>query len=251
MLLKLLKYELRASYARILAAFAVYTLIFLPSVLFFRQNELLLALLIMLGVVGLPVITFLTIFQRYNTNLYHSEGYLMFTLPVGGKKLLASKMLAAALWSLLLAVMSAAYLAVYFAAAGLWAKILPEVAKAALPPSFWLSLALGWVVSLFLGVLEIYFAISFSKLPVFRKFGVPVGFVAYFVLNSLPSVPVLLFGYFHPVRAAAATDGLRFVDMLRDMVPAFNGVQTAVNLVFAVGLFFATAWLLENKTSLR
>jgi len=90
MLLKLLKYEIKSSYGRFVVAFLLYILIASVLLIFFRNHETLNTSVLVFGIIALCVITFLTIFNRYNTNLYNSEGYLMLTLPVDGKMLMTS-----------------------------------------------------------------------------------------------------------------------------------------------------------------
>lgn len=249
MLLKLLKYEVKSSYARFVAVYAAYSVFFAITMIFLNRNSLVLGLLFVVGVVGLPLITFLTIFQRYNANLYGNEGYLMFTLPVSGKKLLFSKILSALIWSLLVTVMSAVYILIFLHVAGLWGDAVWELEKAKMPSEFWISLTLSAVVGFFLSLMEIYFSISVAKLPVWRKFGVVMGIVTYFVTNTLPSLPFLLFANMFSIHfTGEESEG---ISKLKTFFPTVNNFQTVVNLVFCFALFFATSYLIERRTSLK
>jgi hypothetical protein len=254
MLLKLLKYEFKSTYLKFLSAFAVYIVMSAVLLTFLKDHVWLTLFLISAGIIGLFVITFLELFQRYNANLYGSEGYLMFTLPVSSKKLLASKLISAFVW---IAALEIVAVAAVFAMACAYgdiksiSKVFEAIWKVRgeLPPYI-----ASIVVAVIATAVAICFSITVSKLPLWRKAGVVMGFVTYFAVNVIQSIPAYLFGQI--TAKTTLTSGGRS-QVLFDLAPtgqntmSFVWVEIGYTLLLCVGIFFATAALMDKKTSLR
>ncbi|HEX3027385.1 MAG TPA: hypothetical protein VHR42_09215 [Clostridia bacterium] len=250
MLLKLIKYEFKSSAVRFMAAFGAFTVIFGILLAFFRDHVVLLAAVFGCGLVALSVITFLTLFHRYNTNLYGNEGYLMFTLPVSGKKILLAKLISALFWSLVLGIATVIYIALYVCVMSPKFNLFQEILKLDIKPGTLIVCIVGIFVGLIVNILEIYFAISFSKLPVWRKFAVPAGFLVYIGANYLVSLPLAILSHVNQTSEIV----IRFNSLQLDRQDLFFSVnlyQLAFNILFSVVFFFATAFLLERKTCLK
>ena len=168
MLLRLLKYEIKSSYGRFIVAFSVYIIIAAVLMTFFREYETVTTAALIFGMVALTVITFLTIFTRYNRNLYGNEGYLMFTLPIDGKVILASKLISAFIWTVTLAIIivpSIIVLNLNYSESNIIKDTYNyfEINKA-----YTILFGIEYLINIFRSVLVIYFSISISKLQIGR-----------------------------------------------------------------------------------
>ena len=186
MLLKLIKYDFKSTYIKMLVTFAVFTLLCIivpPIIVPFQRIPafIYLALVIPIAIMALFILTLVFIFQRYNSNLYSNEGYLMFTLPTNGNKLLASKLIVAFVWitsGVLLMCGSFGIMAYVISFQPEVAKAMPEIlSKIRFGFSTVVMMIVEYLISTILCVLQIYFAISVSKLPLWHKCGVLMGFV--------------------------------------------------------------------------
>lgn len=244
MLLKLLKYELKSSYAKILAAFGIYVIINTVMMLLFKQHDILLFFISFVGLVVLWAMTFITLFQRYNTNLYGSEGYLMFTLPVRGRMLLLSKVISAFIWLTLLIIITVASVFMYsfYVENG---KIFDLLYKIKLNFSEIILFVIGYFINIIINVISIYFAITVSKMPVFRKFGVVMGIAAYFVVCFVSAIPAFFVVDKAPVKVNA--DSIHILSSAM----GFTYIQLLYDVALCVLIFFVTAYLCERRTSLK
>lgn len=107
MLGKLLKYELKATgrtfmpiYAAMLIAAAVTKLISALTAGGSEVPEFISAIVYSMILMGMFVMTFVVMIQRFHKNLLSDEGYLMFTLPVEPWQHIVSKLLISVLWNL-------------------------------------------------------------------------------------------------------------------------------------------------------
>jgi len=251
MLLKLLKYELKSTGSRFLVAFAVYIGVFAVLFTFFRDNVILTTVFTVSGLIALVVITMLTMFQRYNANLYGNEGYLMFTLPVKGRELLLSKLISTLIWMIALSIVGIASVVCFAFAYGHIESFNLDVFAQALLNNwpYFLLLAFEYFLSTLLTIISIYTSISVSKLPVWRKFGVPMGFVTYIAICFLQGIPIFIMGYFKPLSSTLHIEGFGIIRGTYSSVVIWT--QTGFIIIFCVGLFFGISYLLDKKTSLK
>lgn len=257
MLLKLLKYEFKSTGLRFLTSFAVYAVVIGVLLLFSispnQDLQTLSIFLICLCILGLFIVLFLTLFQRYNTNLYGSDGYLMFTLPVGGKKLLLSKLISAFVWVALycmvfsltislLAVRYGSIVSVSRVFAATWAV------RGEMPP--YLTAVIVYICFI---AMSIYFAITVSKLPVWRNAGVLMGIVACFAANLLLLIPYYVYKQIAWSTTFTENGVVRVVQHAEPAIQSYQVVwiDNAYVLALCIGLFFVTAYLIEKHTSLK
>lgn len=252
MLIKLLKYEIRASYVRFVGVFASFILLSAAAALYFRHEPQALGGVIATGITALCVITLVTLFQRYRANLYGPEGYLMFSLPVGSKKLLCSKLLAALFWS---GTLACVFLLAYFVVSyiqGARVIQLPGNIK-------WDEITLAKLVSVGLALLsvgvfillDLYFSISASMLPLWKKFAVPAGFIIYFVVQSMALLPYVILRRVLPSIFPFCNDILQQIRNNGVASMVADNSETLIYTGFCILLFFATSYLLEHKTNLK
>jgi len=108
MLAKLMKYELKATcrifppvYAALLVLAAVTRLLYSFNPRGTNNVPLFIsALLYLFILIGMFVMTFVVMIQRFYKNLLADEGYLMFTLPVETWKHITSKLLVSVIWNI-------------------------------------------------------------------------------------------------------------------------------------------------------
>jgi len=247
MLLKLLKYEIKSSYGRFVVAFLLYILIASVLLIFFRNHETLNTSVLVFGIIALCVITFLTIFNRYNTNLYHSEGYLMLTLPVDGKMLMTSKLISAFIWMFALALIIVPSILILIYCYSEQSLINETYKFIEMNKAYTIVFGIEYLLGLINTVFVIYFSISISKLQIWRKFGVLGGISTYFVIELLSSIPVLLFN--NSIGNTKSTTN--FSDMVQQYPINSIVFQCFFMLFTCVLLFLATSYLLNNRTSLK
>jgi len=104
-----------------------------------------------------------------------------------------------------------------------------------------------YLLNIFLNVLIIYFSISISKLPGWKRFSVLAGFVIYFVINILSSIPAFIFK--NVAIEAKTTAG--FNVLVKDNSIYNISMVCLFDLLIFIILFFATSYLLDNKTNLK
>jgi hypothetical protein len=274
MLLKLIKYDMKSTYAKILLTFLVFALVCIVAPLLLVQFQktgafVYVTLTGTFGCITMLVLIFIFLFQRYSSNLYSSEGYLMFALPTDGKRLLASKLLVAVIWFLLgsaLFVGGLAAVLYVFSFEPSFIKIFSKLFASMEINLNTVSCALvSYIAGSVLFIIEIYFSISFSKLAIWRKFGVLMGFVTFFAVNILESIPNLL-------NNGLSDFNKGFKEGVTYSVESYAGVSETINIgkiateayqwgnawrdvliasASCVVLFIATTWLLNRKTSLK
>ncbi|MPQ30221.1 hypothetical protein E4V42_02040 [Clostridium estertheticum] len=247
MLLKLLKYEIKSSYGRFIVAFSVYIIIAAVLMTFFREYETVTTAALIFGMVALTVITFLTIFTRYNRNLYGNEGYLMFTLPIDGKVILASKLISAFIWTVVLGLIivpSITILSLNYSDPSYIKNVYNYFEMNKL---YTVTIGIEYLLNMFRSVLVIYFSISISKLHIWKKFSVLAGFGTYFIIELLSSIPTIIFK--NVAMVSKTTRGLTV--LVKDYSIHNILIGCSFDLLIFIVLFFLTAYLLDNKTSLK
>ncbi|MEG1001036.1 MAG: ABC transporter permease, partial [Cellulosilyticaceae bacterium] len=111
MLGKLIKYEFKATGRTFLPLYGAILIVALVQRFFGRSSQELFEELNRIGdfatialvalFMALGVITLVVTIQRFQKSLLSDEGYLMFTLPVKTRSLIASKMIVATTWVIL------------------------------------------------------------------------------------------------------------------------------------------------------
>lgn len=257
MLRKLLKYEFKATGLRFLSSFAVYIVVVGALLLFSNiagsSWQALALFLISLCIFGLFIVLFLTLFQRYNANLYGSEGYLMFTLPVKGRMLLLSKLISAFVWVILYGIVSALTVSIVTTRYGVAVSMIKLfnmvwANRREIPQIFLTSAVTICFISM-----AIYFAITVSKLPVWRGAGTLMGIITFFAVNVLLSVPSIIRRQVSWTVTIITNGHSQIVERTNALGQTLGSLwfNTGYILVLSVALFFATAYLMERHTSLK
>lgn len=261
MLLKLLKYDIKSIALKMLTVFGVFAFVCIlmpPFIGLIQKNFAIdfMALTIPIGAMALCILVIVFIFQRYRNNLYGSEGYLMFTLPIKGRYLLVSKLITAFLWITVGFILGcASIISVVFALTPVKEIVsaFNEIMSYSVINFSTISLAIVmYVISMVQFILQVFFAITVSKLPIWRKFGVIVGVLTFLAINYLGAIPQ---AFVSPSNNYEVRDGFAIKMVVnaisRNFTWSGQAITIIIGLVLTIGLFIATTALIEKSTSLK
>lgn len=206
MLGKLIKYEIKAT-ARIFLP--LYLVLLVSSIVnrftislstpTWKAPQVISMLLYILILVGMFIITFVMIIQRFYKNLLTDEGYLMFTLPIKPWKHIICKLLTSMMWILLSGIM--AFISIFIIASGniftltlTFRSLIAEI-FVTLGPSAIFFLLEGFLIaaiSLASYVLIIYASIAIGHLSNRHRIIASVG--AYIGLTTLTQIILVIMG---------------------------------------------------------
>ncbi len=264
MLGKLLKYEWKAT-ARIFVPF------YLAVVVFALINRIFISLNVSegwmafvaglsgatyaLAIVATLALTLFIIIQRFYKNLLGDEGYLMFTLPVKTWQNITAKLLIAAAWQLISALVVIGSVLLMVAQPSTMAEIRKALADAVMEFAK-INLSLGattaWfvaaiVVSLFTGILFLYASISIGQL--FSRHKLVASFGAFLVLNTVSQIITsLLVGVLYLAMPHA------FVDNAVPPAEFFTGLLagiTVLNLIMGAAYYIVSERILTKRLNLE
>lgn len=206
-----------------------------------------------LVLVAVSIVALVMVVLRFYSNLLGDEGYLTHTLPVTTEQLLISKFIVHFIWSLL------STLAIIFSM-GLIVIVLINVSpdapviymsmKEAFSRSFLLDMAIDTCINIFFNlgasIVLLYASMALGQLfHKARKGGAVVGYIALtMVYQTLVTVPMLLV-----FTGVTSMDNTVFNAM--NMASLTLRISSAVSIVFSVGLWFLTVWLMKKKLNLE
>lgn len=261
MLKKLLKYELKATariflplYAVLLSVAIVNRFLFLVMNPYEWETPRVLSMIVFISImVGMFVITFFMMIQRFYQNLLSQEGYLMFTLPAETWKHIICKLLVSMMWIVASVVVAMMSILIISATQAGFAELLLTVKKiyAALSQYldtstllFFLEILLLGLVTLASGVLIFYASIAIGHL--FNRHRIVASIGAFIGLSTVTQVLM--------------TVATSLVDISVD-VPDLAGIVPAVHLIMlysillmaipALGYFFLTGFVLNRHLNLE
>lgn len=258
MLLKLLKYDIKSTAVKMLTTFAVFAIvcIIIPPIIKLFQKDAALVYMVFtvpVGVIAMCIVVFIFIFQRYNSGLYGNEGSLMFTLPVKGRYLLLSKIITAFLWAIAGTILSVAAIFTIVYVNMSFDKFIAGATKLTEMRVLNSSLILLAIVSLLIALIEfiiqVYFSITVSKLPIWRKFGVAVGILTYLAMDYIDSLPMIWFSPSNDIKYKGVN--LLLIQAITEEYIWYVLIHCLFSVVLTIAMFIATAVLMEKKTSLR
>ena len=260
MLGKLLKHELNAT-SRLLIplylALAVLTLVNHFALYIKAFNGILgavkgfLTFAYVVALIGIVIVTFILIIQRFYKNLVTDEGYLMFTLPVKSHELINSKLIVALLWIIAsFAAVILSLLIVFYRAD--WFSGLPtfwELVKAEFQHEFGstsLLLIIEFIIILITGfinaVLTVYVSIAIGQLinghKLLGAFGAYIG-----ITTGLQILVSICMGILSLIFKQTIND----ITIIPEVVLPLMILYTLVlNVIF----FFVTNFIFKRKLNL-
>ncbi|MCI2047649.1 MAG: hypothetical protein LKJ90_08035 [Faecalibacterium sp.] len=221
-------------------------------------------------VVATGVLTVVTIIERFRKNLLGGEGYLMHTLPVSAKTLIASKLIAGELWSLasLLAILLSGLLMVCVMTLGT-----PVFSANENLADFFVSAQQEFGQPLVLMIMGLLIAaaaaIACSTLLIYavimlahqvKKYPVPAGILAFIVLANAQSLLTALLGFggikLVEVSTTASSVGGSLTAALNALPTAgqfwLDVAVTALPCIVFAALYFCLAdWLMKKHLNLE
>lgn len=263
MLRKLLKYEIKAT-ARILLPLYLVVLLFgfinrflnpfnaIEASNSFNLHAVLsmFSIILYIGlIVGIIVMTFIIMIQRFYKNLLGDEGYLMFTLPVRSWEHIISKLLVSMLWiilSFLTVICSILIIANINNLFGELSNVINSI-RNYIGNAGLLLIPICLLVEITYSIVTIYDAISLGHL--FTKHKLLASFGAYIVLYIISQIT---FGVFMLVYA---TTNLNLFTNKATPTPSqiiiFAASATCLYLLLAVGNFILTNVILKKRLNLE
>lgn len=253
-----MKYELRATARVFLPLYGALLIVSILNRIFtyfdFSMPSSISTVIFAMMIAAIFVITFVLTLQRFRKNLLSSEGYLMFTLPVGTDSLILSKLLISALWFLLSGIVVLISLAIMFlnsldlrAVADGINELIIRVNIGSLHLSLYVIEALaGFILSYFSGILMLYSCLAvsllFNKHRGLAAFGAFIGFSI--IGQWIGGICMLIADYF---------DFFRFYDNLSSTAMVHAGLWTIIlaNAVMACAFYMLTRYMLKNRLNLE
>ncbi|MEL4107098.1 hypothetical protein AAFA46_09705 [Oscillospiraceae bacterium WX1] len=258
MLGKLMKYEFKATGRIFLPLFGALLIVALINRVFIELNFKVPMIIgttmssFMIGAVC--VVALVLTIQRFYRNLLKSEGYLMFTLPVTTDGLIWSKLIVAAIWTVVSFVAVTLALLVMTADGLMLQHIRDAISNIIIGiKEFGFQAILYMVEALVLmaetllcGILLVYTCLALSLLV--NKHRIGFAFLMYIVITTLLQVV-----------AAIGVEVFRFVDIcaLIEHMSGFGQIQTALGAYFlAITIpgaifYFLTRYMLQRRLNLE
>lgn len=262
MLGKLLKYEIKATARIFLPLYGALIVFAILNRLFMWINISVTSLniirfLFMAGyvilIVGILVLTYVVMIQRFYKNLVKDEGYLMFTLPVRTWELIASKMIVSAMWMLLSTCMI--FISVLTMCAN--AEVFRQMADAFRELNmmlkgvfssvglFYFEIILTGLVAVVSSVLMIYAAISLGSLFKNKLLGAFGAYVVIYLIGQLiMSLVILIINFVDP----QIYQNLMASNILPQMI---IWLILLLELIFGTGYFIASNYIFSKKLNLE
>ncbi|MEG1477897.1 MAG: hypothetical protein RSC20_00065 [Clostridiales bacterium] len=250
MLGKLLKYEFKATGRVLVPIYILMLLAALVGGFTFGPNAGTFSMIIIMIFAGLAtasiVLTIIITVQRFNNNLLTDEGYLMFTLPVSTTKLILSKLIVAFCWCLIgtiagiLCGIAMGSQAIPWSEVGFFFKELTRLFSMITWKDWVLVIEfiVGSMVSYIIFVLVIYASLSVSQLPFACKHrkiaSLGTFFIIYIIYSSMSGII-----------------GNVFDPLTINSMELFMGIAVGLEILVAVGLFFATRFILDRHLNLE
>lgn len=270
MLGKLFKHEFKATGRNFLLMYAVFAVITICNKVileitvnsaFWSMFQDLFMIAYVLTCAIIFVMTAVLIVTRFYKNMMCDEGYLMFTLPVSVTQHLIVKSVTAFVWNVLSFIVFILSVILLLSGHGILtdminslsldiiSKLFDETGKQLV--IFAIIIVVDVIFGVFYNTFQIYLSIAIGHLV--NKHRVLISIVAYFVLNfviqNIMSFITLAITFINPT--------FRYIDSMEDVgqiISYFNGlfsVSLVLTILFGLGYFFATRYILTKKLNLE
>lgn len=273
MLGKLLKFELKHSARYVMtiygcaAAIAVFMLIgLLTKVTFISVIGSI--ILYFTGIIAV-VMTLVSVIKNFYDTLYGKQGYLSFTLPVKSSSLLLSKVIISFFWIIMSMVLMAAIFGLIFLNAkkqtdgaldGIFDVIKNSSIMEMLPSAaqiikliFIVAALILMNILVFVGF--VYFSVTLANTRALQNhpkaFGFLIFFVSYSVANSIGAKLTYSFPLALRISAEKVFISFKPMDAMDGLTPSFGIGGTVFMAIVALGLLFATGWIMEHKVNVK
>ena len=267
MLVKLMKHEFKATFRTYLTINAgVILLSILLGVSINFENDFLVGLLTLgwIGFLGAaPIICIIQCIRIFTKDLFSPIGYLSLTLPVKTSLLLLSKFIVLILWTLgtYLTMFASSFLFVIIAVPDalanldqVLAQLQIAIAQLGIPPEIYLTSIVSFIVSLISTMMLIGVCTTVVRLGNFAKGHNFISIVVYFVTSYVLSFIV------QTICVGFTRQSFTLFDLLDRSYyyhEAIAGIMTSnmISIVLytmvAIGAFFVTVYLIDNKIEIQ
>ncbi len=259
MLGKLMKYEFKATARIFLPLFAALLAVSLVNKLMtglqLQMPGIITMSLSIILIVAAFVITLILTVQRFYKNFMTDEGSLMFTLPVGTGRMIWSKLIVAAVWTVVCAAVVFLSLMVMAFSGNEWHELVLAIRNLGLPSLdmtfFILEFGVLVLASLLTGILTIYASLALSMFANNHRVALSFGF--YIALNTLMQilVSVVMWIFFSPESMANQTFEAFVENHALGSIHACLSVAVVLTLAFGAGMFYTTRYMLKNQLNLQ
>ncbi len=267
MLGKLIKYEFKATGRVFLPVFSALLIMAAITRLFIGMRletpKIIAIVLSSMLLAAAFVITLVLTLQRFYKNLMMDEGYLMHTLPVSAGRLIWSKLIVAAVWSIVCGVAAFAALSIMALSTGEAREIFRALTQIGILSYDQVMLAfecfLIFLAALACGILMLYACMALSLF--FQKHRVAISFAFYIgVVTVLQMIPLLfsrsLEGVVREFSQYPAGDVQSGLAAFFHNHPVLAVHSTAVLILLGLcalsaGFFAITRSMLKNKLNLQ
>lgn len=219
---------------------------------------------------GAFITAFFYIVGSFKKELYEDRGYLTFTLPLSGNQILGSKLIVAIMWNTIMGLVAILYniiLAMILFKGDL--KIIFEQFFTMINISFITTIANG-ILSAMLTLILVYFSISLSKVSIGNKKIGGMWFIIFLIISGVTGYITTTVGTSIPYFLDINTFKIVPLESVQEIINnAFSGVVISgfediagaipgfiniagfiTNILFAVGFFMATGYLIEHRVEL-
>ena len=221
-------------------------------------------------VVSVIIITVISLFKIYNTNIFSREGYLTMTLPVTPTKIVTSKLIVSTMWIVLTGIVSVIGMIIFtlIMSPGILNDIVNGVRYVI---DLWNGqsmfgivlfiafLLLFMILSIVKEVAKLFLSCSIAHLRQLNKWRVPVGILSFFVFTWIESVLVQgLNRIFRPLLPNSelwyeTMDHTFSIEKAGQLIETFN-VATGLGILYTLAMIvvfsFGTVWILNHKLDL-
>jgi ABC-2 type transport system permease protein len=262
-MLNLIKYEIIGRYKSILSLIIVCILANCALLLrpFGWEDQVLLGFSIFIAVV-ISAVLFIWCIGIFSQDIYTDKGYLTFTLPKNGYFIIGSKLIVTCIFNIVIGIVSGLSIYYYVTRVVDIGKALDTAGIRINMVSCILTLLLLIIISTASSFIEIYFAITITRLAIFKsKLGKFMAFISYVVLSIVYGVVnwwlIKLFPQQFNINLNLVTSvsgklsdlQTNGSNIITDGIP-MNTATFVFSIVLFVVLFVSTSYLVEKKIDL-
>ena len=217
-------------------------------------------------IVAVIVITIISLFKIFNTNIFSKQGYLTLTLPVTSRQILSSKLIVSTMWIVSTMIVSTIGLLIFalliapFPFIDIINGIRSIIAQLnGLGISTILLLVLAIIVSAVKEVAKLFLSCSIAHLKQFNRFRVLVGVLSYFAFSWGETIIVqgvaLIGSPFFKDQTLLINqfNSISNLESLQDVMGLFNwviGLAVLYGVLLTLAYSFMNIWILNNKVDL-
>lgn len=223
------------------------------------------SVLMLVEAIALLLMTFVVVFTNFQKTMYGPQGYLTFTLPVTSRALIGSKLLVSALW-LIVAYVGAMGMMVgtYYYITSLIGEETMEMVKLMMnmlnimPNSSTLYtmlvlIALNLFIQMIYLVAIAFFCVSAANTRRFQKSPTFYTFLIFFAVYIVLQLISFYLTQQVPLSILINSDGVQLITQAMGDAGGYTFGITGVlfSIVTAVGLLWATSYIMKQKVNLK